>query len=179
MASSMRGSTRRSPSLGRRSRAPERGAAAVEFALVIPLLITLVFGIIAFGVVFAQQLALSNAAREAARLGSVNLYDGGAGSPHDCQAVVETAREAIDALAVDPVNVSVDIARDGVTVCRADVGSTTASNPAATPCTGGLVTSQLQVSLEYRSELLVPVPVPGVGDAVELGAKGAFRCEYS
>ena len=46
----------------------ERGASAVEFALVAPLFIMLVFGIIAFGIVFAQKLALSNAAKEGAAL---------------------------------------------------------------------------------------------------------------
>ena len=56
--------------LMRKRRKNEGGAAALEFALVMPLLFLLLFGIIAFGVVFAQNLALSNAAREAARFGS-------------------------------------------------------------------------------------------------------------
>ena len=50
-----------------RSRRGERGAAAVEFALVLPILLTLVFGIVEFGWAFGQQVSLGNAAREAAR----------------------------------------------------------------------------------------------------------------
>ncbi|MBA8793012.1 Flp pilus assembly protein TadG [Friedmanniella endophytica] len=45
----------------------ERGAAAVEFALVAPLLILLVVGITQFGRAYAAQAQLTNAARQAAR----------------------------------------------------------------------------------------------------------------
>lgn len=45
----------------------EEGAAAVEFALVVPLLLTLLFGIIEFGFAFNAQIVVTNAAREAAR----------------------------------------------------------------------------------------------------------------
>ena len=48
-----------------RKRGRDDGASAVEFALVLPLLIILLFGIISFGIVFAQKLALGNAARQA------------------------------------------------------------------------------------------------------------------
>ena len=45
----------------------DRGAAAVEFALILPILLTLVFGIIEFGRIYNAQIVFSNAAREAAR----------------------------------------------------------------------------------------------------------------
>jgi len=47
------------------------GAAAVEFALVAPLLILLIFGIIAFGMGFYTQQGAAAAAREAARRAAV------------------------------------------------------------------------------------------------------------
>jgi Flp pilus assembly protein TadG len=46
----------------------ERGASVVEFALIVPLLIVLVLGIIEFGHAFQVQGTLSAAAREGARV---------------------------------------------------------------------------------------------------------------
>jgi len=48
---------------------PQRGAAAVEFALILPLLLVLVMGVIDYGVFFGQNLSLQSAAREGARQG--------------------------------------------------------------------------------------------------------------
>jgi Flp pilus assembly protein TadG len=48
--------------------ARDRGAAAVEFALLLPLLLLLIFGIIDFGRALNAQITLTQAAREGARL---------------------------------------------------------------------------------------------------------------
>lgn len=49
----------------------ERGATLVEFALVLPVILLLVFGMIEFGRVLNAQIVIRNAAREGARAGSV------------------------------------------------------------------------------------------------------------
>jgi Flp pilus assembly protein TadG len=49
-------------------RAYERGAIAVEFALLAPVLIMLLLGIMEFGRAYNAQIALSEAAREAVRV---------------------------------------------------------------------------------------------------------------
>ena len=50
-----------------KSRQNERGAAVVEFALVAPLLLTMVLGIAEFGRAYHVQSAISQAAREGVR----------------------------------------------------------------------------------------------------------------
>lgn len=50
-----------------RHRRGERGAAAIEFALVLPVLLLLVIGLIEFSRLYNIQISLSNAAREGAR----------------------------------------------------------------------------------------------------------------
>jgi Flp pilus assembly protein TadG len=52
--------------------APERGAAAVEFAIILPILLTLVMGIMEFGRAYNAQLSLTNAAREGVRVMAVS-----------------------------------------------------------------------------------------------------------
>jgi len=49
----------------------KNGAAAVEFALILPLLILVVFGIIEFGLLLYNQQVITNASREGARAGIV------------------------------------------------------------------------------------------------------------
>ncbi|NNU27249.1 TadE/TadG family type IV pilus assembly protein [Isoptericola sediminis] len=48
--------------------ATDRGAAAVEFALVAPVLIALVLGIVSFGYAYHVQTVLGNAARDGVRV---------------------------------------------------------------------------------------------------------------
>jgi len=54
----------------------DRGAAAVEFALVLPILLLLVLGISQFGITFSQWLEMEHAAREGARWGSLGYPRG-------------------------------------------------------------------------------------------------------
>lgn len=50
----------------------EKGASVVEFALVLPLLLLLLFGIIEFGIILFDKAMLTNACREGARAGIVS-----------------------------------------------------------------------------------------------------------
>ena len=49
------------------------GAAAVEFALLLPLLVLLLFGLIQFGIAFNTKIQATNAAREGARMAVVGI----------------------------------------------------------------------------------------------------------
>jgi Flp pilus assembly protein TadG len=72
----------------------DRGAAAVEFALLFPVLLLIVFGIIDFGRALNAQITLTQAAREGARLAAV-------GQPN------VVARTQAAAVGLTPVSVSV------------------------------------------------------------------------
>jgi Flp pilus assembly pilin Flp len=53
----------------------EEGAAAVEFAFLLPLLVLLLFGFIQFGLALNTRIQATNAAREAARAAVVGIDD--------------------------------------------------------------------------------------------------------
>lgn len=56
----------------KRSNHRQNGAAAVEFAIVLPLLIILLFGIIEFALILYDKAVITNASREGARAGIVS-----------------------------------------------------------------------------------------------------------
>jgi Flp pilus assembly protein TadG len=53
-------------------RQSERGAVAVEFALIVPLMLIVLFAILDLGWMFNQQLAVTAAAREGARVAAMH-----------------------------------------------------------------------------------------------------------
>ena len=59
-----------------RLKSSERGAQLIEFALILPVLLSLLFGIVTGGVAFSHNLAMDNAARETARYGATLPIDG-------------------------------------------------------------------------------------------------------
>ena len=73
----------------------ERGAAAVEFALVLPLLLLLLGGIIDFGFALNTQISLTHAAREGVRVEAL-----GTGDAVEVALAAFTAPAATDAAAV-------------------------------------------------------------------------------
>jgi Flp pilus assembly protein TadG len=64
-----------SPRRRRRARGSERGQSLVEFSLVLMPLFLILLGIIQFGFIFNTYVTMTNAARDAARLGTVYVYD--------------------------------------------------------------------------------------------------------
>jgi Flp pilus assembly protein TadG len=79
----------------------ESGASAVEFALLLPVLMLILFGIIEFGLALYQQAILTNASREGARLGIVQS------SPPIALAAVDTRIDTyLTAAGITPGTVS-------------------------------------------------------------------------
>ena len=89
----------------------EKGAVAVEFALLLPLLVLLLAGSIEYGLVMFNKQVITNASREAARAGIVQEADGSrmaAGAVQTvasnfCQGLLVTfGDDPMTALTVDP-----------------------------------------------------------------------------
>lgn len=86
----------------------EKGAAAVEFALVLPLLVVLLVGMMEFGLALWRQEMITNATREAARAGIV------AGDPRLTEAEIQAVLEANLATAgIDPLATTISIVGEG------------------------------------------------------------------
>lgn len=149
----------------------QRGASAVEFALVLPVLVMLVFGIFEFGRVFAQDLALSNGAREGGRAAVAGENpDSGAG-PLTCSEIYQRVRQAATTVGVTPGNVTVVVSVNGSTVCS----SATAPASSVLPCSGTSGGATLEVSATYQTSLDIPLVL---SNSVTLDREGVFRCEY-
>lgn len=67
----------------------ERGAEVIEFALILPLLLLLVFGIVDFGFLFQRYIVVTNAAMEGARVRVLPGYD-------DADAIDRTTTYAVE-----------------------------------------------------------------------------------
>jgi len=86
-----------------RFRKNNKGLALVELALVIPILLVLVMGIVEFGWIFNGYIALTGAAREGARV----YVTGG-----DYETAVEEHVQSLPALQVDPPSINEGESRD-------------------------------------------------------------------
>ncbi len=65
----------------------ERGTAMIEFAMVVPIMLMVIFGIVAFGIYFAGLIAVTHAAAEGARASVAGL------STSERQSLAESAAE--------------------------------------------------------------------------------------
>lgn len=138
-----------------RVRSADRGAAAVEFALVLPLLLLLVFGIIDFGRALNAQVTITQAAREGARLVALNQPN-----------VVIRTQQAATGLSGVKVTV--------VTACP----------PPPPPGTPPPPNTDAVVNVSYTFTFVTPVGAiaglfisSGLGSPITLTAQGVMPCE--
>ena len=80
-----------------------RGAVVVEFALVLPVLFLLVFGIIEFGHIFFVRQGLINAARVGARTATLSLSD-----EEREPLVISRVQQALEAGRLSQYNISIE-----------------------------------------------------------------------
>lgn len=142
ISSALRGGTRNRP---------ERGAVAVEFALVLPLIMMLLLGTVTAGLSYTRSIGLTNAVREGARFGAT----GDAGDPADWPSWADDVIARTRETQFDDAVVEGD---SSTTVCVQIIGatnfgpqcSTAGKNPPAAPSFPASAT----------------VPTPGAGECV-------------
>ena len=142
------------PDIGMRLRESERGQAMVEFAAVLLPLILVLTAIIQFGFLFSAYVGVSNAAREAARSGTIYEYDANEGQGQNdllrCQAILQAAQQSLD--------VGVPGQFSGNCSAVTGGGDLAIAYPDAGTCTGSSrTTCQLKVTLTFRQPLFVPL----------------------
>lgn len=133
----------------------ESGAAAVEFAILMPLLFILIFGIIEFGFAFYAQQGANAGVREGARKAAVGHItscsnDSGAG---DLLAVIRASSQGVS---IDGTGMTLTD-EDGNGADPGDTITVTVNYRINTPVTGGLagfslfqdLTAQAQTRLEH------------------------------
>ena len=173
MTGSLLGDRRRPVSV-RAARRAEGGQALVEFALVLPILLLVVTGIIQFGVLLGGQIALVNGVREAARYGSVLETTSSGSVPADAAAVKARLQTVLSA------------GLPGYSPARL-LSSSVCYVSYRNPISGGGSPSwsvRLTVSATYKHALFVPLitpildPMDGIiDDGVRLNASEEFRVE--
>jgi len=149
---------RRTPSERRRSVSSlrdERGAAAVEFAIVASIFFLLVFGIIDFGFGFHTWNGTANAAREGARKAAVDP---------DQAAIIARTKQSVNYLDPSRLTVSLTCSRNG---------------SAFTGCPGSWLEGDLvRVTVDYRYQYLTPLgTMVGLGDDLNLHSVSEARFE--
>jgi Flp pilus assembly pilin Flp len=114
----------------------ERGASAVEFALVASLLFLILFGVIQFGIAYNRVQGLNSAGREGSRAASSGVPIAG---------VVARVKQAQTLFAASDVTVDIEYSNDNgstwTDVCA--VGGTPCTTQPTTPCPSPCVAGSL------------------------------------
>ncbi|HEX6288168.1 MAG TPA: TadE/TadG family type IV pilus assembly protein [Herpetosiphonaceae bacterium] len=96
--------------MSRRHRLPNAGQSLVEFALVAPLLLALMFVLVELGIIFSIYIGLTNSAREAARVGAAYQYQMTNPTSTPATATVDGARAgAMNAAIMATLNPILDV----------------------------------------------------------------------
>lgn len=136
----------------RRRSQRSRGQSLVEFAVVLPVFLLILAGVIDFGLGLYSQMTVINAAREGARLGVVS-------QPFDATAVND--RVVAMTAGLDQSNLNV------TTTCKHPDGSSVA-------CSATGSGDEIQVKVDYDYHMLWPL---AFGNTIDLSSTVKMRIE--
>lgn len=151
-------------SVSRRPRG-ERGAVAVEFALIVPLLMLLVFGIMEFGYMLNRDTVVSNASRDGARVASLD------GEYADILESIQTELAQSGIPITSPTTViRIDCKKVDGTACNVANNATTYNTLAESGATA-------IVSVTYNYTWITPVISSIMGTSTSLAQTTQMRVE--
>jgi len=130
-------------------RRKETGAAALEFALIAPLLFALLFGIIGYGYMLSFRQGISQGAAEGARAAAVEFN-----SANRSTVAMAALNRSLESYGVSCVGTSLKKNSQTVGSCSVDID--TCENNATKTC------ASVSVSYAYRDHPLLP-SFPGLG----------------
>jgi hypothetical protein len=119
----------------RRKGTEEKGQALVEFALLVPIFLILMFAIVDFGMGFHSWITVTNSAREGARLGAVQA---------DTDDIIQRVKDTADLINED----------DKMEVT---VGCGPSSDPPPTGACPSLAGDSVVVKVDYDYDLITPL----------------------
>jgi Flp pilus assembly protein TadG len=144
----------------------DRGAVAVEFALLFPVLLLLVFGMIDFGRALNAQITITQAARTGARLAAVGTASA---------TVIQDTKQAATGITLNipPTDL------------QCPVGTTSGGSCASETCQSGAgPANQAVVTVTYNFTFVTPIRAiaglfgsSGIGSGISLTATGVIPCE--
>lgn len=148
-------------------RRSERGAALVELAVALPLLLIIMIGTIDFGRAFRTAMIVTNAARAGAQFGSQNPVN-----------ATNTTGMVTAATAVLTANgLTTGLAPTAATLCQCANNAGTFTNAAncSDPCTGGHLVVSVIVTATRTFSLIQPFP--GIPSSVTITRGATARAQ--
>jgi hypothetical protein len=165
------------------------GQSLVEMAMVMPVLALLTFGLVDFGRAYYFQVSVTNAAREGARSGILNIYTGPKSPTCGTSDSYATCPVQADAAIVNAVNAELlysAITPKSVTICPPhDSTVSTAGCPDSSnrvdKWNSGQATNQnyyITVNVKYDFTLYTPLMQQLVGNPITMSVSVQMRTDY-
>jgi Flp pilus assembly pilin Flp len=162
----------------------ERGASAVEFAIIASLLLMILFGTITFGIVFNRYQGLQSAAREGARIGSLFASTRTEVINRVKESASIIATTAFDDAACDPTALDVDEGcvriyakqKPTATCPGAQCVEVNSASPAQAPCGASYSGTDKSVVVDvfYRTRIDIPF---WASPEMTINGGAEFKCE--
>ncbi len=151
-----------------RLRKSQRGAAALEFAIILPIFMLLVFAMIDFAMIFDGQAVVANASRDAARVASLGRKYAAAST------AIQNETSALPNSSTVAWTICTAVAIDSATwTCSGSASGDSISYDAARE-----VGSIVRVNVSYRYTLITPLPaMVGLGSTQTVSQASYMRIE--